>query len=210
MNGGLALFAFSELRAIEAELAGRLRSEQSRRSGLTARLSYDSRRSRLGRGLGAAIRDFRPGVATEDAARFAEMVLDVTEEFEGVDPLLLVSVGIVESGYDPGAVSHAGARGLYQIYPPTGRRLARTLGWEFTEELLHDPVKNTEMAATYLGLLGTTYNDVGMVLAEYNGGPLNAGYFRAEADEIAEETKNYVPKVLDVYRKLDAVLDRDR
>ena len=39
--------------------------------------------------------------------------------------------------------------------------------------------KNTEAAALYLDILFTTYSDPQLVLAEYNGGPLNAGYFRA-------------------------------
>lgn len=96
--------------------------------------------------------------------------------------------------------------GLYQIYPPTGRVLARSLGWSYSDSLLGDPAKNTEMAAYYIRLLGDAYNDPGMMLAEYNGGPLNAGYFRAQAEELAEETKNYVPRVLNVYRSLTTEL----
>ena len=38
-----------------------------------------------------------------------------------------------------------------------------------------------------------------MVLAEYNGGPLNAGYFRAGVNALSPETRNYVPQVLEVY-----------
>jgi hypothetical protein len=41
-----------------------------------------------------------------------------------------------------------------------------------------------------------------MVLAEYNGGPLNAGYLRAGAAALASETRNYVPRVLELHRRL--------
>jgi hypothetical protein len=41
-----------------------------------------------------------------------------------------------------------------------------------------------------------------MVLAEYNGGPLNAGYYRADVAALAAETRNYVPRVLDLYARL--------
>ena len=41
-----------------------------------------------------------------------------------------------------------------------------------------------------------------MVLAEYNGGPLNAGYFRAGVSALAAETRNYVPQVLELYERL--------
>lgn len=40
------------------------------------------------------------------------------------------------------------------------------------------------------------------MLAEDNGGPLNAGYLRARVDRIAAGTRNYVPKVLDVWDRV--------
>ena len=41
-----------------------------------------------------------------------------------------------------------------------------------------------------------------MVLAEYNGGPLNAGYYRAGSKRAAAETTDYVKKVGTVYDNL--------
>jgi hypothetical protein len=41
-----------------------------------------------------------------------------------------------------------------------------------------------------------------MVLAEYNGGPLNAGYYRAGSARAATETTDYVKKVGSVYDNL--------
>ena len=41
-----------------------------------------------------------------------------------------------------------------------------------------------------------------MVLAEYNGGPLNAGYYRADVAALAAETRSYVPRVLELYARL--------
>ena len=74
--------------------------------------------------------------------------------------------------------------------------------------MLFDSRRNTEMAALYLDVLMTTYNDVGMALAEYNGGPVNAGFYRARSHRASAETRDYVPKVLvhwvfDYYTKLD-------
>ena len=68
--------------------------------------------------------------------------------------------------------------------------------------MLYDPEKNTEMAALYLDILFAVYNDEQMVMAEYNRGPLNAEYFRADSSAIAAETQNYVSKVTDVYERL--------
>jgi len=142
--------------------------------------------------------------------RAGVIVLDASDKFPSVDPLLLVSVGIVDSEFNPALVSRTGARGLYQIHSTTGRLLARSLGWEYSDDMLHDPAKNTEMAACYLDLLQTAYNDVAMVLAEYNGGPLNAGYFRANVRALATETKGYVPRVLSVYERLARELGDQR
>ena len=58
------------------------------------------------------------------------------------------------------------------------------------------------LAALYLDILFTAYNDQNMVLAEYNGGPLNAGYYRAGSSRAATETTDYVRKVGTLYEGL--------
>jgi soluble lytic murein transglycosylase-like protein len=104
-------------------------------------------------------------------------------------------------------VSRADARGLYQIWPSTGRLLLRALGWEYDEASLYEPEKNTMAAALYLDILFSTYSDPQLVLAEYNGGPLNAGYFRAGVGSLAAETRTYVPRVLELYARLREQFD---
>ena len=89
-----------------------------------------------------------------------------------------------------------------QIWPSTGRLLAHALGWTYDDSLLFDPEKNTQAAALYLDVLFSTYKDPQMVLAEYNGGPLNAGYLRAGVAALAAETRNYVPRVLELHQRL--------
>ncbi len=80
--------------------------------------------------------------------------------------------------------------------------MARTLSWEYSDDMLYDPQKNTEMAALYLDILLSTHDEVELALAEYNGGPRNAHYFRAGSSRLAEETRNYVPKVMAIYERL--------
>jgi soluble lytic murein transglycosylase-like protein len=55
-------------------------------------------------------------------ARFEPLVRDVAAE-AGLDPGLLVAIATLESRWRPGVESRAGARGLMQIMPSTGRRL---------------------------------------------------------------------------------------
>jgi hypothetical protein len=169
---------------------------------LEAGLSFDVRRRQQLLGMRDHILRVNPRVALADAYLYARLALEASEKYPAVDPLLLVAIGTVESGYDPQAKSRAGARGLYQIWPATGRLLARSLGWDYDDQMLYDPQKNTEAAALYLDVLFAAYNDPQMVLAEYNGGPVNAGYYRADLGALAAETRSYVPRVLALYERL--------
>jgi hypothetical protein len=175
---------------------------------LESGIAFDSSRRHLLLGMRNHILRTNPRVSLTDAYYYARLALEACEKYPAVDPLLLLAVGIVESGYDPLARSPADARGLYQIWPSTGRLLVRSLGWSYDDSTLYDPEKNTEAAALYLDILFSTYSDPQMVLAEYNGGPLNAGFFRAGANQLAAETRNYVPRVLELHERLKDEFDK--
>ena len=184
------------------ETSATLARVERRIEGLEAGIAFDSKRRHLLLGMRDHIMKVNPRVSLGDAYRYAELALDASEKYPAIDPLLLLAIGIVESGYDPLATSPADARGLYQIWPSTGRLLARAQGWSYDDSALFDPEKNTQAAALYLDVLFTTYNDPQLVLAEYNGGPLNAGYLRAGVGELARETRDYVPRVLELHGRL--------
>lgn len=169
---------------------------------LESGIGFDSHRRQMLIGMRDHIMKVNPHVSLGDAYRFAEMALNASEKYPSVDPLLLLAIGTVESRYETNATSSADARGLYQIWPSTGRLLLRSLGWQYDDAALYDPQKNTEAAALYLDILFSTYADPALVLAEYNGGPLNAGYFRARVGQLAAETRNYVPQVLALHERL--------
>jgi peptidoglycan DL-endopeptidase CwlO len=80
----------------------------------------------------------------------------------GVDPALLAAVASQESGFDPTAVSSAGARGLMQFMPAT----ARSLG---VDPL--DPASAVDGAARYLAQLTRQFGSPELGLAAYNAGP---------------------------------------
>ena len=175
---------------------------------LESGMAFDSSRRQLLLGMRNHILKTNPRVSLGDAYAYARFALEASEKYPALDPLLLLSIGIVESGYDPLATSHSDARGLYQIWPATGRLLVRALGWNYDDSTLYDPEKNTEAAALYLDILFSTYRDPQMVLAEYNGGPLNAGFFRAGASQLAPETRSYVPRVLELHGRLKEEFDK--
>jgi hypothetical protein len=202
---GVVLLGHYELRGLDAQnhdtSVAMARAERKLQQ-LEAGIGFDARRRQVLLGMRNHIMKVNPKVSLADAYLYARLALDVTEKYPSVDPLLLLAIGTVESGYDPQAKSRADARGLYQIWPSTGRLLARSLGWNYDETTLYDPEKNTEAAALYLDILFSAYNDPQMVLAEYNGGPVNAGYYRADVAALATETRNYVPRVLELYARL--------
>jgi soluble lytic murein transglycosylase-like protein len=199
---GLAYHAYQNVAALERELTLTRREVNAGLQEVRAGVEFDSQRQRLLLGMRDEILRVNGKISLGEAYHNAETLLEATDKYASVDPLLLLSIGIVESGFDARAKSSANARGLYQLWPATARMLSGMLGWTYSDEMLYDADRNTELAALYLDVLMTTYNDLGMVLAEYNGGPINAGYYRAGSHKTAAETADYVPKVLEHYERL--------
>jgi len=111
-----------------------------------------------------------------------------------VDEELIRAVISVESGYNPSALSSAGAVGLMQLMPGTARR------YGVTDSL--DPAQNIHAGARYLRDLKVMFgNDLQLVLAAYNAGE-NAVVKYGGRIPPFRETAAYVPKVLDYYRRL--------
>ena len=93
----------------------------------------------------------------------------------GLDPNLLLAVMRVESVYQQRIISYAGAVGLMQIMPRTGRLIAEQLGRdEYSTADLLDPETNLEFAAWYLASLIERWDGhLPLAIASYNGGPHN-------------------------------------
>jgi hypothetical protein len=102
----------------------------------------------------------------------------------GVPAALLAAVAKVESGYNPGAVSPAGARGLMQFMPGT----AADMGINPL-----DPTQAVDGAARLLRRHLNDFGSVPLALAAYNAGP---GAVRQHGGiPPYAETQAYVPKV---------------
>lgn len=112
-------------------------------------------------------------------------------------------LSIVESALNPRAISHAGAGGLWQIMPGTGRDL-RLYQDDYVDERM-DPVKATEAACKYLRDLYNIFGDWHMALAAYNSGPgtvkramrrSGGNSFWTIYDYLPKETRAYVPQFI--------------
>ena len=111
-----------------------------------------------------------------------------------------------ESGFNPFAASHAGAGGIWQFMPTTGRNYGLIVD-DWVDER-RDPYKSTEAAIRYLKKLHADFGDWALALAAYNAGEGAIGralkktgcedYFSLckASDDLKKETKLYVPKFL--------------
>lgn len=87
-----------------------------------------------------------------------------------VDPLLVLAMIEVESGYVPDATSHAGARGLMQLLPATMQRETEALG--LCGASPEDPVANVRAGVRYLRrCLDAFPGHLDLALMSYNSGP---------------------------------------
>ena len=83
-------------------------------------------------------------------------------------PSELACLPMVESAFEPRAVSPAGAAGLWQLMPGTARRFGLTVNAEIDERF--DVRKSTAAATAYLSTLYGIFNDWPLALAAYNCG----------------------------------------
>ena len=118
-------------------------------------------------------------------------------------PLELALLPMVESGYDPTAVSSAQAAGMWQFIPSTGRDYGLHRGVDY--DARRDIVASTAAALDYLQFLHELFGDWHLALAGYNWGEnavlkaieRNKGKVRGTdylSLTLPEETRNYLPK----------------
>ncbi len=103
----------------------------------------------------------------------------------GIDKKLVMAVIDVESGFNAGAVSPAGARGLMQIMPETGKDL------ELVDPF--NPSENIDAGIRYLRFLLDKFPDKKLAIAAYNAGPNAVEKYGGIPPY--SETQDYVKKV---------------
>jgi soluble lytic murein transglycosylase len=136
---------------------------------------------------------------------------------EGLDPIVVAALMRQESAFDADIVSPAGAVGLMQVMPATGREVARASGLtDFSVGSIEAPDLNLYLGTRFLREMWDRYDgDLPLVLSAYNAGPTRANAWRSfpEAtdpvlftDRIPfRETRDYVKLVtrnVAIYRAL--------
>lgn len=114
----------------------------------------------------------------------------------GVPPDVLMAQAHTESTFQPHAVSGAGAKGLLQVMPSTGKLLHNALidegAWPFAELDTTDPAQSAWLGAYLMHrLLHLRGRDLTYALAAYNAGPQAVPEGSPQSSWPAE-TRNYV------------------
>ena len=141
---------------------------------------------------------------------YTDLLQRHTTKYE-IDPLFVAAMIREESRYNADIVSYAGAIGLMQIMPATGRELASRLKIpRFSTKMLYNPDINIQMGSWYMkSLMNQFDNNHALVAGAYNGGP---GRMRrwikakqiSDLDEFIEDigidqTRRHIKKVIDSY-----------
>jgi membrane-bound lytic murein transglycosylase D len=133
-------------------------------------------------------------------------MIEATLKQEGV-PQDLIYLAQAESGFRPLALSHAGARGIWQFVPGRASEYGLQRNWWIDER--QDPERSTRAAARHLKDLYREFGDWYLAMAAYNSGPgtvQNAVKRTGYADYwelyrrgvLPQETRNYVPIIIAV------------
>jgi soluble lytic murein transglycosylase-like protein len=112
--------------------------------------------------------------------------LKAAADATGVPIELLRAVALVESAYNPRAVSRAGAMGLMQLMPSTARR------YNVTDP--YDPRQSALGGARVLKNLYERYNNWTQALAAYNWGPGNVRK-KPKYQQWPPKVRRYIAKV---------------
>ncbi len=171
------------------------------------RIRQNAAYARIDRQVNGYGRDYLQRVA-ERARPFLFHVVDSLSKYNL--PMDLALLPIVESAYQPTALSSAQAAGIWQFIPSTGREFGLQQTEEYDARL--DVVAETHAAVRFLSGLRDHYRgDWLLALAAYNAGPgtVDAAISRNVAAglggdywslDLPAETQDYVPRLLALAR----------
>ncbi len=137
----------------------------------------------------------------------------------GLEPSLVLAIIRQESAFKEDARSSAGARGLMQVLPSTGRRLARQAGLRsYSAARLYQPATNINIGIRHLSALLQMFGgNTELALAGYNAGETRVQRWQKQFgdDDMAlfveqvpfTETREYLKQVLTNHAHYRAILE---
>jgi hypothetical protein len=140
-----------------------------------------------------------PGLPESDRTRLADVIYEEAHA-ASLDPFFVLAVIAVESGFDRGAESDRGARGLMQLRPATLRREAERSQLEAADP--DDPVLNVRAGVRYLRRLLRAFGSTDLALMAYNAGPNRILRYLQDDGEVPERFLTYPQRVNGELRRL--------
>jgi len=137
----------------------------------------------------SAVAPAAAGARVGAATPYADLFRSAASKY-GVPANLLSAVAQQESGFNPKAVSPAGAQGLMQLMPATARGLGVTNAF--------DPAQAVDGAARMLRNLTNRFGSTELALAAYNAGP--GAVLKYDGIPPYPETQRYVRNVLSLMK----------
>lgn len=127
----------------------------------------------------------RPKVAPLPDGPYANLIRAAAEK-HGIDENLIHRIILVESNFNPKAVSRKSALGLMQLLPQTAA--------QYSVRNVFDPAQNIDGGTRYMkDLLARYHGDLTLALAAYNAGPEMVQRYGGVPP--FPETQNYVRRV---------------
>ena len=146
-----------------------------------------------------AVEDMQSNLSPDEEVHLANEVYHHSK-LHSLDPLLVLALIRVESGFSPGAVSSMGALGLMQVMPATARIVSERRGWNWPGEArLLEPGFNIRLATDYLAELISKFGSVETALIAYNCGEGAVETLGKSGEPLPRE---YCSRVLLAYRFL--------
>ncbi|MBU2898662.1 lytic transglycosylase domain-containing protein [Vibrio hepatarius] len=126
-------------------------------------------------------------------------------------PIDFILIPMLESSYDPSAISHADAAGLWQLMPATAKRFGLQVSADKDQRF--NVQASTKAAVLYLQFLYTKFGDIALTLAAYNAGEGRVARAITQAEsrhfselQLPKETRRYVHRFY-ALRKLIQIKD---
>ena len=148
----------------------------------------------------------RPDYVARMVERSRRYLYHIVREIEARNmPLEIALLPMIESAFNPTALSVSRASGIWQFIPSTGQHFGLKQNWWFDSR--RDVLAATSSALDYLQKLHEQFNDWQLALAAYNWGEGNVARAIARNQatglptdfssltKVPVETQNYVPKL---------------
>ena len=149
------------------------------------------------------VKSHRPDVSDTEAWKVSEVILEQSLK-HSFDPMLVLAMIRVESGFQYAVISPAGARGLMQLLPDVAKALLEEISpaqiaksRPFKPEYLDDPVFNIKLGVYYLHDLKKSFRNLNLALNAYNVGPTE---IRNRLENKIELSDEYTTAVLTAYQ----------